>query len=233
MKRKAVIFDLFGTLIRNLDKAEFEQVLSEMALALSVPSAGFIRLWNESWDQRRIGFFKSLAADIEHLCQVLGHNPIVEEIAKAIVIRKNFTTGALNQTRAEAVGTLAGLAGSGYEIGLISNCAGDVPLVWSTSVLAQFVKKPTFSCSVGLKKPDKEIYLLTCKELEVEPRNCFYIADGNEDELTGALEAGLKPILFSGPDIDPYDEGHGRKTWKGHTIRSLDEIPDLLTKAEV
>ncbi len=44
MKCKAVIFDLFGTLVENLRRTEFELMLSHMARLLSVSEKDFVRL---------------------------------------------------------------------------------------------------------------------------------------------------------------------------------------------
>jgi len=44
-KIKAVIFDLFGTLIDSFNAQEYKQVLSGMASSLSLPKASFIHMW--------------------------------------------------------------------------------------------------------------------------------------------------------------------------------------------
>jgi putative hydrolase of the HAD superfamily len=231
MKYSAVIFDLFGTLVESLSPREFERMLSEMASVLSVPSQDYIRLWNDTWEKRRIGAFQTLNADIEHICQLLDARPRDGQVSKAAEIRAAFARRILKKPRDEAAQTLTLLKQSGYKTGLISNCAADIPRVWPEAPLAALIDVPIFSCSVGLKKPDPQVYLLASERLAMPPRKCVYVADGSERELTGASGAGMHAVLFHGPDEDPYDEGLDRRQWRGPTVSSLGEIPKLLNRA--
>jgi putative hydrolase of the HAD superfamily len=228
MKCTAVVFDLFGTLVENLRRAEFERMLSQMARLVLVSEKGFVRLWNDTWDERSKGVFSSLEADIQHLCTLMNARPDAARISEAAELAKIFARQVLDKPRDTTLETLAFLKDSGLSTGLISNCAANVPSVWAETLFARLVDVPVFSCSVGLKKPDPEIYFLACRLLRVQPRNALYVADGNEHELTGASKAGLTPVLFRGPDEDPYDEGHDRKTWQGPKVTSLSEILHFL-----
>ena len=51
---KAIIFDLFGTLIDNFSISEYKEILSKMATILGAPSEQFINLWTNSFDKRMI-----------------------------------------------------------------------------------------------------------------------------------------------------------------------------------
>lgn len=228
MKYRAVIFDLFGTLVESLSRREFEPMLSEMASILSLPNQEFIRLWNESWEKRRIGVFQTLNADIEHVCQLLDARPRDAQVSRAAQIRVAFARRILAKPRDDAMQTLTVLKESGYRIGLISNCAADIPQAWPNTPLASLVEVPIFSCSARLKKPDPEVYVLASERLRLPPQKCVYVGDGSELELTGASRAGMHAMLFRGPDEDPYDEGLDRKQWRGPTVSSLGEIPRLL-----
>ncbi len=97
MKYSAVIFDLFGTLVESLSRREFEGMLSEMASVLSVPSQDFIRLWNDTWEKRRIGVFPTLNADIEHICRHLDAHPRDGRVSKAAEIRAAFARRTLSR----------------------------------------------------------------------------------------------------------------------------------------
>ncbi len=231
MKYSAVIFDLFGTLVESLSSREFEHMLSEMASVLSVPSRDFIRLWNDTWEKRRIGVFPTLNADIEHICRLLDARPQEGQVSKAAEIRAAFARRILKKPRDDAAQMLTLLKESGYKTGLISNCAAEIPRVWPEAPLAALIDVPIFSCSVGLRKPDRQVYLLASKRLAMPPRKCVYVADGSERELTGASQAGMHAVLFRGPDEDPYDEGQDRREWLGPTVFTLGEIPKLLNSA--
>lgn len=54
------------------------------------------------------------------------------------------------------------------------------------------------SCEVGLKKPERKIYLLTAKKLGLKPNECVFIDDRREN-LLPAKQLGMKTILARNP----------------------------------
>jgi len=226
---EGVIFDLFGTLIENLRRPAFEAMLAEMALVLSAPAEGFKENWENSWEKRSVGFFPSLEEDLQNICRSMNAQPGISNIRRAADIGRDFTRNLLLNPRPGGLRTLTGLKESGYRTGLISNCATTVPPVWPDSPMATLIDAPVFSCTVHLRKPDVRVYQLACGKLGLPPGQCLYVADGNQGELTGATGAGLHPVLFSGPDEDPYDEGKDRREWRGQTISSLEEVLSILS----
>jgi len=222
LKIKAVIFDLFGTLIDSFNAQEYRQVLSEMASSLSIPENSFYELWSGSFNQRALGVYKTLEESFNFISRKLN-KPIDENgIEKAIRIRKDYTKRTL-VPRQDAIDTLKQLIRLGLKIGLISDCTFEVPQMWNTTMLSQHFNSVIFSCSVGIKKPDPKIYHLMCKKLKVKPKNCVYIGDGSSQELSGALQVGMFPILIRSStekDSVRYDEDD----WDGPKISSLSEI---------
>jgi putative hydrolase of the HAD superfamily len=55
-----------------------------------------------------------------------------------------------------------------------------------------------FSCDVGMKKPDSEIYERSLFELGVRAAEALFVGDGGSDELLGAKRVGLTTVLMSG-----------------------------------
>ena len=49
MKYKAVIFDLFGTLIPNFSEKEYRRIIDHMASVLSAPPEPFWELWSATF----------------------------------------------------------------------------------------------------------------------------------------------------------------------------------------
>src|SRR2546425_8231852 len=89
---RAVIFDLFGTLIPGMSSNEFERTLSTMADILSVERSVFIKQWIfETWDKRKRGVFKTVEANIEHICGALRVRPSPEKIIKAVDVRYDYS----------------------------------------------------------------------------------------------------------------------------------------------
>ena len=226
---QAVVFDLYGTLIQNLRREEFEFTLSGVASTLSVSSVDFVRLWNETWDRRSVGYYGSLESDIANICRMLGTDPDDDLLPSAAQTLRSGAVQVLGRCRDDALETLKMLKESGYKTGLISNCASNTSAAWQETALAELIDAPVFSCSARVRKPAREIYLLTCDLLSSEPERCLYVADGNAGELTGANQAGMRAVLFNGPDEDPYDGGLDRKEWTGPSISELNEVLSLLS----
>ena len=59
MKYKAIIFDLFGTLVDSYSISGYTQLLSDMAFTLDLPKDDFAKLWKETTYERGIGIFKT------------------------------------------------------------------------------------------------------------------------------------------------------------------------------
>src|ERR1700735_5207654 len=85
---------------------------------------------------------------------------------------------------------------AGFRLGILSNMGFGVldymrpRFPW----LAQF-DHLTFSCDLGIVKPDPAIYLYTVKKLGVAPDQALFI-DNLEKNITGAEAVGLHVALF-------------------------------------
>ena len=229
---KAVIFDLWGTLVYPFSRTRSERVLTEMAAVLSVDRDDFARTWRWMRDTSSdlvTGVFPTLYDSVEHICCSLGVEAEETSIKVAAQIRVDHTRVTL-EPRPDAVATLTQLRDSEHMVGLISNCTADVPLVWPETAFAPLIESPVFSCSVGLKKPDHRIYAEACRRLGVEPADSLYVGDGSDRELTGALEAGMTPVLLRVSLEDTYDASRPDvEQWRGLAVSNLSEVPGLLS----
>lgn len=228
MKIKAVIFDLFGTLIDSFNGQEYKQILSEMASSLSLPEDSFYDLWTNSFNQRALGVFKTIEESFKFISNQLNKPVNVEGIEQAVQIRLNYSKRTM-VPRNDAITTITQLKSLGFKIGLISDCTYEIPLIWDKTSFSQHFDSVIFSCNVGIKKPDPEIYHLACRGLKVKPKNCLYIGDGSSRELSGALRVGMFPILIRSPsekDSVRIDE----ENWDGLRIKSLSEILNYVNK---
>jgi putative hydrolase of the HAD superfamily len=91
--------------------------------------------------------------------------------------------------------------------------------------LAALIDVAAFSCSVGMAKPDQRIYLSACEALSVAPAECVYVGDGGDDELQGALEVGMTPVLLR-VESEIAEDGlpSGAASWEGPVIESFDQL---------
>ncbi|MFC2070788.1 HAD family hydrolase [Chloroflexota bacterium] len=228
MKYKAVIFDLFGTLVDKFPIDESINILKQMAVVLDVSARDLVKLWFETFDERHGGDFKNLREDINYVCGKLGAYPDDKKVRHAAQINLDYVAKSI-KPRPSAVETLTCLREHGYKVGLISNWSDEVPTVWNDIPLSRLFDVAVFSCRVGSMKPDSRIYLLAAEQLEVKPEECIYIGDGDSKELKGAELVGMHPVLINANGEDSEHPANiEAEEWKGERITSLAEIKTLL-----
>lgn len=225
MKYQAVIFDLFGTIIDSFPAQAFEQMLAEMAAVLDAPPQGFAQVWFATFEQKAAGGFATMRDVVAHVCRQLDLQPTLTQIDSAAAIRAELTRQTL-PPRPGALETMAQLKTTCHKIGLITNCAPEVPELWPASAFAPFFDVMVFSCAVKLVKPDPCIYQAACESLGVTPQDCLYVGDGSNFELTGAAGVGMSPILIRVPGDAAGWESYRRDAaeWRGPVVGSLPEI---------
>ncbi len=228
MSLKAVVFDLFGTLIDNWPFERLEATHSRLAELLQVPVEEFTRLWRETWDERNRGKIATCEDNLRLICHALNSSPSRERISQACRFRLQVTRESF-APRPDAAATLTALRERGLKLGMISDCSWETPVVWEGSALAPLFDVAVFSVKEGVKKPDPRIYLLTCERLGVQPQECLYVGDGGSRELTGAAAVGMRPVLIR----TPYEEGDAvhrvdGEDWDGERVSALAEVPGLV-----
>jgi putative hydrolase of the HAD superfamily len=226
---KAIVFDLFGTLVTTFSSRAHDIVLFNMAKALGVPDGAFAKLFDyDMRTAREIGDFPTIEENIEAACNQLGENPTATAIGEAAGYRFDFMRNAL-VPRNDALETIDQIRLKGYVIGLISDCSPEVPIMWSKTPFAKIIDVPIFSCEVGIKKPDQRIYNLLCDQLGVKPNECLYVGDGDSSELEGASVAGMDPVLFRAKGEDEHDRDRPLvDSWKGKKVSQLSDVLRLV-----
>jgi putative hydrolase of the HAD superfamily len=227
VKYKAVVFDLYGTLVDNYIQQEYDSVLAEMSSVLKAPEDEFRRLWRETFPERINGSHSSHEESIEIICRKLSVQVTGEQIKHATLLRLEYSVRTL-KPRAGSIEVLQHLQSNGYKTALVTDCSPETPLVWPDTAFAAHFDVTVFSCSAGVKKPDPRIYRMATERLGVEARDCVYVGDGGSYELTGALKVGMYPVLIRVPD-EPADAHFiDRQDWDGTVISSLPEALGLL-----
>lgn len=93
------------------------------------------------------------------------------------------------------------LADSGRPLGLLSNIIADlVPRFEARheTWMARFDAR-TYSCDIGVAKPDPRAYRVCAERLGVDPADVLFI-DDTERNVLAARETGMAAEVFSGPD---------------------------------
>ena len=93
------------------------------------------------------------------------------------------------------------LAAAGHPLGLLSNIIADlVPLFEQRheSWLERF-RARTYSCAIGVAKPDHEAYRIAAERLGADPADCLFFDDA-EVNVLAAREVGMRAEVFRSPD---------------------------------
>jgi len=221
MNYNTVIFDLFGTLVNDFMSVA-GQSHDELAAILGVPYEPFMKQWREITERRTMGEFQTVEASIEHVCGALGVAVNAEQMAKAVEFRLEYTRRALTP-KPDAVATLQQLRNEGFKIGLLSNCSIEIPIVWPETEFAELFHSTVFSSRERIKKPAPQIYHLACERLGVAPKECLYVADGENYELAAASGVGMHPVLIKTSNSLTEIRREARE-WQGASISTLSEV---------
>jgi putative hydrolase of the HAD superfamily len=224
---RAVVFDLFGTLVYELPRSDWDAWLDTAAAVLEADSEAFHAAWTATAVERQTGRLGDIEENLRTVAARAGAWPNESQFTEALEARTEmYRKWFMPRPGAEEV--LARLRADGYPLALISMCAPDTPDIWRSSPLAGTVDVEVFSSEVALRKPDAAIYLRACQGLQVDPADCLYVGDGSYRELSGAAAVGMRPVLISDPDVSAEMLNPDPDDWSGETIASLLEIVSLL-----
>ncbi len=184
----AVLFDLFETLIT--ESGTVTQRASALAARLRVDHEAYRHLWRFRRSDIVLG--RSSFSDVlSWIATRLGTSPdekLVEQLRSERLAEK---AAVLHTVEPDVLATLATLRTKRLGLAVVTNCFAEDVASWEGSPLRPYFDVTVFSCTAGLAKPDPEIYLRACRELDVAPDRALYVGDGGDDELAGARRAGL------------------------------------------
>ena len=227
-KYRAVVFDLWGTLVDELTYPEanrlvYRQRVDETADLLGLDRDAFAGAWAAGAGERLVGAFSTEGA-LRHIGRELGVEPDACRLRAGVEVRFEYVRGALSP-RPGTVETLSTLRDLGYGVGLISNCSEEVSAMWSSTPFASLMDTAVLSYDVRLAKPDPRIYEMAVEGLGVAAEECLYVGDGTSNELTGASRVGMTAVLMRAP----HDQADGaRESWTGGRISDVREVLGML-----
>lgn len=224
-KYDAVIFDFFGTLVPNFTLSAHREILSEIAGMVGVPSDNFLERWFDAFRERVTGEWPDTYSAINIISNECGVSPDEEMLESAVKMRFEFMKNNM-QPRKDAVEILSRIRELGLKLGLVSDCSNELPDAWDKTAFAPYFDATVFSCRQGSKKPEPEMYRAVCDQLKVVPEKCLYIGDGGSNELTGAGNAGMHPVLLFDLEEEKNPDTHRveGEEWNGDRINVLGEV---------
>ena len=187
MDLHAVIFD-YGEVLSGPPDPEAHRKL----LAISgVPEEPFEKAY---WAHRL-----DYDADIlngQTYWQTVARDTGVEFSAQQIIQLLEVDAGMWGNLNPAMIAWIPRIKAAGFRLGILSNMGHGVLeyLRPRFSWLDQF-DQLTWSCDLGVVKPDPAIYLHTIKKLNVKPEQALFI-DNLEKNIVGAEAIGLNAALF-------------------------------------
>jgi len=82
-----------------------------------------------------------------------------------------------------------------YKLALVSNCFVGLYDILRALNLIHFFECIVLSYEVGVRKPDKRMYVEALQRLKLRPEECVFVSDAISD-LEGARNLGLKTMLI-------------------------------------
>ena len=111
------------------------------------------------------------------------------------LIKDEFTT----EVNKDVVDIIKILQEKGYITGLISNNSSRINKEIKNAGLEKFFETIVISQDVGCMKPDKRIFDIFCKKINIKNDELIFI-DDSENSLKNANEVGYTPVLFKNVD---------------------------------
>jgi putative hydrolase of the HAD superfamily len=227
---RAVVFDLFGTLVYEFPRADWDAWLDTTAAIVEADPDAFRASWDATAVDRQTGRLGDIEENLRTVAARAGAWPTDAQIAEALETRAAmYREWFVPRPGAEEV--LPELRSAGYPLALVSMCAPDAPPMWRASPLGGTMDAEIFSCEVALRKPDAAIYRAAAERIRVEPEACLYVGDGSYRELTGAEAAGMRAVLIRDPDEQAEMLRPDPDDWDGPAIGDLREIPVMLARS--
>jgi putative hydrolase of the HAD superfamily len=223
---RAVIFDLFCTLVPGGSDVDRHRASLRMGAELGVDPETFADLYFRHWPGRFRGEFGDLRATIRAIGAMASpeHAPTGEAVDRAALYRQSLLRTWLQPTP-QAVATLETLRRDGWLLGLLSNCAKETEELWPETPLASgYFDAVGLSSALGVAKPQPEAYLKVAAMLGVDPEECFFVGDGASNELSGAAAVGMRPIMVT----ELQSEDDQVQQWDGERLASIADLLDII-----
>lgn len=221
---KAVFFDLFETLITEKTRSDF-QTRAPFHERLGTTKDKSSLWWEENGDAAMRGKFPNCLASFTHLCAAVDSPLTTDEITMAAQEHEVWKSKVLSCVEPQIFEMLSAVRARGLKVGIISNALPEEVLAWRFCLLQDYVDPVVFSCSVGVMKPDREIYELACSRMCVQPSEAYFVGDGGYDELQGAASLGMRAIQATW-----YQDRDVKLSGTPPLVRanSIKDIPELL-----
>ncbi len=185
---KAVIFDLYGTLITIRRRLLHKSV----PRLLGVGAAKWVGLIREDLLTRP---FADRAEFVRFICDSLAAGRDGAEAQLLAVVQQEL---ASVEPCEGVFSLLAFLRRRGYSLGLLSNVSSVHKEPWSRLAMEPMFDAGSFSCDAGVCKPEKRLYLDLCARLGAEPEETLMVGDSLPNDVMAPRALGMRALRVGG-----------------------------------
>lgn len=227
---KTIIFDLDNTLI-NYELCEYESmkktledhdVFVEDAVGLEqfwvdYPKYSY-RYWIDFVNGGKIKSIRELL--VNTFRDALARDERLHEQLADAYWEYFCHTCIFEEGAEEMLGQLKGR----YQLGIITNGISDSQgkRIEAGGIDSLF-EAVIISDEVGLRKPDKGIFEIALRELDAERYAVLYVGDSVDDDLVGAMNAGIDFCFYNRKEVDIPDGMNAK-----FVIKELEELVSIL-----
>jgi putative hydrolase of the HAD superfamily len=216
----AVVFDFFNTLTAAVHRGPHHAYI---AAALGCELAAWLATLDRTFQARSAGAYGRTVDGLRRLAAEADGRPGKRQLRVAFDARVRALC-ADAPLRPAAVPVLRALRRRGVRVAVASDCWYELPKLLPRLPVAQYIDASVFSVEVGQTKPHAAMYLTVCDRLGVEPRQCLYVGDGGNRELSGAAATGMTAVRLAAPDLGRHLTFNAETDWSGPSIGSLAEV---------
>ena len=202
-EKKVIFFDLDDTLM-NSNRSQYNAIREfkkQYDAFKKIDDNEFANTWNkivtevyEKYHNGLISFEELKIKRIKDLFSAYGVN-ILDEEAKEI-FKEYFKIYEKNWILFEDTMTILNKLKNKYKLAIITNGDGELQRKKINNIgIRDFFQEITISDEVGISKPDKRIFELTCKKMNVTPEECIMVGDKYNADIEGGISAGVTSIL--------------------------------------
>lgn len=211
MKRvQAVGFDLDGTLFDHRGSAT-EAIDAFICYLGGEPSALVRKMWFaeekvqfERWRSGELTFQGQRRARLKSVLPRLGL-PVPDADSNLDLLFEKYLNAYRSAWRPfpDSAATLNELRHAGMRIGVLTNGNEDQQVDKLRSIgLYDLLDVVCVSESLGMHKPDRRAFEVLSDRLGVMPKECVFVGDNPEQDVAGALSAGMQALLVDRYGLD-------------------------------
>jgi HAD superfamily hydrolase (TIGR01549 family) len=178
---KAVVFDLYGTLIHITNEIRpYSQLFSRMSIENS----------EESKQARRIAMTESFDSLSAYVKKIKPESKIDLSLYEREIGKEKSSVRIFSETKK----VLRELRKREIKVGLISNLASPYKSPFYEFGLEKYFNEVIFSCDVGFRKPEKEIYQIMIERLGVNSKEILMTGDKVFADVDGPKSVRMNAV---------------------------------------